>query len=154
MRYLAEKGKRGEKMKRKILGFALFLMLLAGISYLMGAGNVPTQPPVNVDSAVESDWDQYIEYTIDLAASESIMVAIGGIDTLRIVHLVSVDTNSSGIYYPLEGYMHGAAGVHLGFGNFTEFLIIGLGIATTDSLFLKNPDTTTAIGVKVSLIGE
>jgi len=143
-------------MKTKMLGLAVLLVLVAASYYLIAATGVPTQPPVNVANAVQSDWDQYIEYTNDLTVSETVQVDIGGIETLRIIHLESADTNSSGIYYPFEFYMFSSLvdTVQMNYGEMTEFLAIGLEIATTDSLYMVNLSTSDTIGVKVSLIGE
>lgn len=141
-------------MKSKILALTIFLALVVGCYYLMAA--VPTQPKVSIDAAVETAWDKHIKYTIDLVVSETVHLALGGIDTLRILHLQSLDTNTSGVYFPFDVYLWGGADdtVKLTFGEFTEFLAIGLDVTQPDSIGLTNPSASDTIGIEVLIIGQ
>jgi len=139
-------------MKTKILGFALFLTLVAGICYLMAAGTVPTQPKVGISQAVESAWDRYIQYSCDLTVGQSLKLNTGGIDTIKIAHVESLDTNSSGIHYPFHLNFKVAADSNW-LGQFTDFLGIGMNHALGDTLKIYNPSTTDTISVEILLIG-
>ena len=142
-------------MKKKILLLTIVLALVVGCYHLMAG--VPTQPKVSIDAAVETIWDKHLEYSIDLAVSDTVILNQGGIDTLRILHLKSLDTTNAGIYYPFLIFRIVAAIDTQEYGEFTEFLGIGLEHAdwlTDDSIGILNPSTTDTITVGVLMIGN
>lgn len=142
-------------MKRKILLLALVLALVGSSYFLMAA--VPTQPRVDIDVAVETEWDKHLEYSIDLAVSDTVILNQGGIDTLRILHLKSLDTTTAGIYYPFHVIRIVAATDTQEYGEFTEFLGIGIEHAdwlVDDSIGIFNPSTTDTITVDILMIGN
>jgi len=142
-------------MKLKILLLSVVLALVGGSYYLMAA--VPTQPRVSIDAAVESGWDKALEYEVDLNVGDSISLNIGGIDTVRIVHLKSRDTTNAGVYLPFLIYMDWN-GSQDTLGQFTELLVIGAEIGTwqagTNQIFIQNPSATDTVTVKVLVIGQ
>lgn len=143
-------------MKTKILGIAVILVFVAASYFLMAAG-VPTQPTVNIDAAVESDWDKHLQYEVDLNVGDSTALNIGGIDTVRIVHLKSEDTTTAGIYLPFLIYMDWN-GSQDTLGQFTECLLMGAKIGTwqagTNQIYIQNPSDSDTVTVKVLLIGQ
>jgi len=145
-------------MNFRFLGILLIglVVLALGLSYVMAA--IPSQPKVDISSAVETAWDHFIEYTYDLTVSETVAVNMGGIDSIRIMHVESADTNSSGIYYPFEIFYVDTSGAdstkYRKYGRHTEYLSIGAAIFKTDQFFLINPSTTETVTVEILLIGE